>query len=389
MLLTAESVSTAHPDSSMDYIVNSILDEYLKQDPLARVAIDGVVKNKYITLGGEITSTATVDIEAVIRRAITEIGYTFEPIIDLHIYEQSPEIALGTNEEVAGAGDQGTITGYAVNDNSSMIPTEKALADEILRELYQNVRPNNPLIKPDMKSQVTIKPIAQNTYVIDTVVLAIQHAEEATEEQLRTIAMTACEKVFDEFNISEDFYKDMNLIINGTGKFVIGGPEADSGEVGRKVVVDAYGVSVPVGGGTFNGKDPTKVDRSAAYYARYVAKNVVASGVADECLITVSYCIGLSKPISIRYDFKGKNHYPQEVIEDVLNSMFSFEPKDIITELDLRRPIYAQAGVISHFGHVGKTSLSTGEEITVPWEQIDKAGTILELVEKAMPTENS
>lgn len=378
MYKTAESVSPSHPDSTMDYIVNSILDEYLKQDPTARVAIDGVVKNKFITLGGEITSTAEVDIESVIRRSITELGYTFEPEITLHIYEQSPEIAQGTNEDVGGAGDQGTITGYACSGNQSMIPLEKALADEILRELYFNVRPNTLLIKPDMKSQVTLKYMHEgDTPFVDTVVLAIQHSEEATREQLETIARNACVQIFNRFNIPVEKYEDFRLILNGTGQFIIGGPEADSGEVGRKIVVDSYGVSVPVGGGTYNGKDCTKVDRSAAYYARYVAKTVVTADLADECLITVSYVIGHKEPVSINYDFRGTAKIPEWAIITACNVMFSFEPKEIIRELHLQDPIFATAGLISHFGNTVKDGLAHNK-IAIPWEIVDRANQLRE-----------
>lgn len=301
-------------------------------------------------------------------------------MVVLHIYEQSPDIALGTNDTVGGAGDQGTITGYACNHNSRMIPTEKALADELVRQMYLYTRPNVYGIKSDMKSQVTIKYDEEGTPSIDTVVFACQHAEGTDQEYILTLVQACLIESAKLLGLTALLTDDTKFIVNGTGKFILGGPEADSGEVGRKIVVDAYGVSVPVGGGTYNGKDPSKVDRSAAYMARYVAKNIVAADLADECLITVSYCIGLADPISIEYDFRGTEKVPASYIIDACSKLFSFRPADIINTLGLRRPIYATSGLIGHFGLEEKTSLSGDDTVIIPWEQTNKAPQLYHLV---------
>lgn len=369
-LLTAESVSPGHPDKVMDYIVDSILDEILMNDPNARVAIDGVFKDKYLTLGGEITTTAKVNYEEVIKRSLLELGYNdlSENVdITLHLFEQSPDIALGTNDEVGGAGDQGTITGYACNDNSRMIPLEKAIADEIMRVLYFDARVNYSFIKPDMKSQVTIE-YSDDGVKVHTVVVACQHEEGVDKETFNSVITDAIKAALLHFNMT---LGDAKVIINGTGEFTIGGPEADSGEVGRKIVVDAYGVSVPVGGGTYNGKDASKVDRSAAYYARYIAKNIVSAGLVDKCLITVSYCIGLPKPISVDYNFFGTEHYDASEIIKAVESITDYSPKGIIDKLRLKSPIYSTAGLISHYGLFSKLGLDFSTYINIPWESTD------------------
>lgn len=379
-LFTAESVSPGHPDSYMDYIVNSILDAYLTQDPDARVAIDGVVKNKYITLGGEITSTAKIsdeNIVNIIKRCTEEIGYEFEPEVTLHIYKQSPDIALGTNDDVGGAGDQGTITGYACQGPRN-IPLEKALADEIINHTFMDIRLNHKFMKSDMKAQVTLKYDESGKPSVDTVVFACQHSEDCDDLELKDIITRSITWVFNEMKIP---YTNCTYIINGTGKFIQGGPEADSGEVGRKIVVDAYGVSVPVGGGTYNGKDPSKVDRSAAYYSRYIAKNLVESGLVDECLITVSYCIGLADPISVDYDFFGTEHYDKDIILKVLDRVTDYRPKAMIKQLRLKRPIYAVSGLIGHYGLPRKLGLDFQTLVTIPWEQTDLVSAIHESLE--------
>ena len=378
---TAESVSPGHPDSFMDYIVNSILDEYLKEDPNSRVAIDGVCKADKITLGGEITSNAFIDIEPIIHKCIKDVGYDFFPEIVLHIYNQSQDIALGTNDEVKGAGDQGTITGYACKGNKRMIPLEKALADEIITTMFSELRTHVPKIKSDMKCQVTLY-YQNNEPIVDTVVIACQHEHGFDSEDLASLFIPMCEVIFDRYEIPEDNYLNCNYIVNGTGQFIIGGPEADSGEVGRKIVVDSYGVSVPVGGGTYNGKDATKVDRSAAYYARYVAKNIVAANLADECLITVAYCIGKREPISIDYNFFGTAHINEQDIIDAANKLFDFTPANMISELQLTKPIFATAGLICHFGLTRKQSLSSADVVTIPWEQTEKSYELLSIIHK-------
>lgn len=384
---TAESVSVGHPDSYMDYVVNSILDAYLTIDPDSRVAIDGVVKNKFITLGGEITSKAELSDEYIIeliKKATKEIGYTFEPEVTLHLYKQSPEIAMGTNDEVGGAGDQGTITGYACNTNESMVPLEKALADALIKDMYFHQRKvynstKGDYIRSDMKSQVTLHYLDNGEFEVDTVIFACQHSEDATEEDIRQIVIDSFLNVAENFNLTIGSIENTKYIVNGTGKFVIGGPEADSGEVGRKIVVDAYGVSVPVGGGTYNGKDATKVDRSAAYMARYVAKNIVAADLADECLITVSYVIGHADPVSVEYDFKGTEKVDKDKLIKVCNSLFSFKPADIINKLNLKKPIFATSGLMSHYGSLIKFGL-TNDKVIVPWEETDMTEILIESV---------
>lgn len=366
----------------MDYIVNSILDAYLEQDPNSRVAIDGVAKNKFITLGGEITSNALIsdkDIEDIIKQCLIDIGYEYEPTIILLLYKQSPEIALGTNDEVGGAGDQGTITGYACN-SVNYIPLEKHLADSLVRRLFTKTRKENVNIKSDMKTQVTIHYDETGDISIPKVVAAVQHTKDITRSEIKDLVVEEFISICKDINLPISALDNTEYIVNGTGLFIQGGPEADSGEVGRKIVVDSYGVSVPVGGGTYNGKDCTKVDRSAAYMARYVAKNIVAAGLAEECLITVSYCIGLAEPMSIDYDFKGTEHYDSHLITQICNEIFSFKPQDIIKTLKLQRPMFATAGVISHFGLPRKTSLDESYEIVVPWEVTDKAAELQALV---------
>lgn len=372
---TAESVSCGHPDSYMDAVVNHILDAYLEQDPNTRFALDGVVKNKFVTLGGEITSTAKVDIPAVAREVTELIGYDFTPEVTLHVYEQSPDIALGTNDEVQGAGDQGTITGYACTGNPRMMPLEKALADELIRVMYINKRGEYDFIKPDMKSQITIYYNEEGLPILDTVVFACQHTTAADHGALLPILKDAIQEACDRLEVSNN--EEAKIILNGTGLFIIGGPEADSGEVGRKIVVDAYGVSVPVGGGTYNGKDATKVDRSAAYMSRYVAKTIVNAGLADECLITVSYVIGHKDPVSIDYDFKGTEHFNKELIAKACNELFSFKPADIIKRLELTNPIFGPASIVSHFGLKFKGSLTGDSYVRIPWEDVEESTTQL------------
>lgn len=378
ILLTAESVSPGHPDKLMDYIVDSILDEILAQDPNARVAIDGVFKGEFLTLGGEITTTANVDYESIARRSIREVGYTELADncgITLHISKQSPDIALGTNDEVQGAGDQGTITGFACSDCDAMIPPEKALADELVRRLYFDYRPRYDFIGPDIKTQVTLSVREDGEMNLNTIVVAIQHTKGTDKKKLEDVVIECINSMTEKSNIITD--DDFKLIINGTGEFTIGGPEADSGEVGRKIVVDAYGVRVPVGGGTFNGKDPTKVDRSAAYMARYVAKSIVSADLASVCNIAVSYCIGKADPISVYYDFYGTNKYPVDMIINEIEKLVSFRPADIINTLGLKKPIYSTTGLVGHFGLDGKLGLD-GTYKEVPWEQGDLANALID-----------
>ena len=369
-VITAESVSVGHPDSAMDYIVNSLLDEVLKQDKNARFACDGVSKNEHITLGGEVTTKAKIDYEKIVTKAVKEIGYEFKPIITNQIFTQSPDIALGTNDEVGGAGDQGTITGYACNETKEYYPLVKSLADEIMRRLFSNYKSGEfKWAKADMKGQVTVD-YTNNKPKVKTVVVACSHSDDYIEEEFKQYIKEVCIDIFKEYKVD---YKDAEYLINGTGRFVIYGPIGDSGEVGRKIVVDAYGLHplASVGGGTFNGKDPSKVDKTAAYFARYIAKNIVAAGLAEECRIDLAYCIGKPDPMSVTYYFNGTENYPIDQIENLVNSLVSYKPNDMKKTLDLLRPIHATSGLISHFGQSIKTNPMTNETIEVPWEKLD------------------
>ena len=402
-IYTAESVSLGHPDALTDFIANAILDAYLAKDPHARVAIDGIFKGRFLTLGGEITSKVEVNILEIVNLCLEKVGYPDAlELVTTYFDQQSPDIALGTNDKVKGAGDQGTITGYACTGNPLFMPLEKALADELMRELYFTTRQQYPWLGPDMKAQVTLhyessdvaSPISSRENndldssrsgdnskvrllnpkpVIDTIIIAAQHTEKITRREITRVVEHAIHDVMKRFAISHEHYKNAEIIINGTGKFTIGGPAADSGEVGRKVVVDAYGVRIPVGGGTFNGKDATKVDRSAAYMARFAAKSIVAAGLADECLVTVSYCIGKVEPVSVNYDFFGTAKIPEAKIIEAATQEFSFRPSEMIRRLNLRQPIFATAGQICHFGKTVKTSILTGEKIAIPWENVAEA----------------
>lgn len=373
-VITAESVSVGHPDSYMDYIVNSCLDAVLASDKTARFACDGVAKDKNVVLAGEITTTAKslkkVLKETVIR-ATQEVGYEWEPTVDLEIYQQSPDIALGTNDGMGtqiGAGDQGTITGYACNETEECYPLVKAIADELARDLFLKFKSGEfKDSKADIKTQITVDysgDVPKATHIV----VAASHSEDFDESEFKMFIRREAVNIVEKFGVD---CSDARYIINGTGKFTIYGPIGDSGEVGRKIVVDAYGLHplASVGGGTFNGKDTTKVDRVAAYGCRYVAKNIVAAGLADECRIDVAYCIGIAEPMSIRYDFNNTNKVDEELIINKVKELFSFTPDNLRTKFACDD--FATAGLISHFGNSEKISLRTGELVKIPWEQLD------------------
>lgn len=378
---TAESVSVGHPDCQMDYIVNSCLDEVLAQDPKARFACDGLSKNEYITLGGEVTTTAEVNYEEVVKRAVKEIGYEWEPQFIDQIFSQSPDIAQGTNDDMGeelGAGDQGTISGYACNETKNYYPLAKELADEVLRVLFTKFKTGEfKWAKADMKSQITID-YTEEKPKVTKVVIACAHAEDYVEDEFKAYIKKECADLFAKYDVN---HLDADYIINGTGKFTVYGPISDSGEVGRKIVVDSYGLHpvATVGGGTFNGKDSSKVDRMAAYYTRYVAKNIVAAGLADECRIDVAYCIGIAEPMSVTYSFNGTEHVPAERIEEIVNSLVSYKPSN------MRKLVegfcnYATAGFIGHFGHFRKVNPMNGLDIEIPWERLDLVDQLKSLV---------
>jgi len=369
---SAESVSVGHPDCYMDYIVNSCLDEVLKQDPGARFACDGLAKNEFITLGGEVTTTASVNYAEVVSRANKEVGYEWEPEFINQIFTQSPDIAQGTNDDMGeniGAGDQGTISGYACNETEDYYPLAKGLADEVLRELFTKFKLGEfKWAKADMKSQITVDYTGEKP-TVTKVVIACSHADDYIEEEFKAYIKKVCADVFAKYNVN---HLDADYIINGTGKFSIYGPIGDSGECGRKIVVDAYGLHplATVGGGTFNGKDSTKVDRTAAYYTRYVAKNIVAAGLADECRIDVAYCIGIAEPMSVVYNFNGTEKVPAERIEEIVNSVVSYKPANMRKLVEGFHD-YATAGFISHFGKDKKHNPMNGKDVVIPWEQLD------------------
>ena len=371
-LWTAESVSVGHPDSYVDYVINSCLDEVLRQDPKARFACDGLAKNEMITLGGEVTTTADVNYGEVVSNATKEVGYEWEPVFTNQIFTQSADIALGTSEDMGeniGAGDQGTIAGYACNETEDFYPLAKALADEVLRELFAKFKSGEfKWAKADMKSQITVDYTGEKPSVAK-VVIACSHADDYVEDEFKAYIKKVCADTFTRYNVN---HLDADYIINGTGRFTIYGPIGDSGECGRKIVVDAYGIHpvATVGGGTFNGKDGSKVDKSAAYYTRYVAKNIVAAGLADECRIDVAYCIGIAEPMSVVYNFNGTEHYPAERIEEIVNSVVSFRPATMKNFLNGFTD-FATAGFISHFGKAVKKNPMNGKDVVIPWEQLD------------------
>ena len=376
-LFTSESVTEGHPDKLCDYISDSILDAYFKRDPYARVACETVAGKGQILVTGEITSTAEVDIEKIVRETIKEVGFDNEKAdIDyktckvlLNISKQSPDIAMGVDksleqkegskQESEGAGDQGMMFGFATDETDEYMPMPIYLAHKLARKLTE-VRKNGKInyIRPDGKVQVTVEYEKNTPKRIDTIVISTQHKEKADLNQLKKDIIEYVVKPVVPENLLDDKTK---YYINPTGRFVIGGPLGDSGLTGRKIIVDTYGGYSRHGGGAFSGKDPTKVDRSAAYMARYIAKNIVANGFAKKCEIQLSYAIGVAKPISIYVDTFGTGTIPDTEIVKKINNSFNLTPRGIIESLDLRRPIYRKT---TNYGHFGKKDL--------PWEQIIK-----------------
>lgn len=376
-LFTSESVTEGHPDKLCDYISDSILDAYFKRDPYARVACETVAGKGQILVTGEITSTAEVDIEKIVRETIREVGFdNANTDIDyktcrvlLNISKQSPDIAMGVDksleqkegskQESEGAGDQGMMFGFATDETDEYMPMPIYLAHKLAKKLTE-VRKNGKInyIRPDGKVQVTVEYEKNSPKRIDTIVISTQHKEKADLEQLKKDIIEYVVKPVVPENLLDDKTK---YYINPTGRFVIGGPLGDSGLTGRKIIVDTYGGYSRHGGGAFSGKDPTKVDRSAAYMARYIAKNIVANGFAKKCEIQLSYAIGVAKPISIYVDTFGTGTIPDTEIVKKINNSFNLTPRGIIESLNLRRPIYRKT---TNYGHFGKKDL--------PWEQIIK-----------------
>lgn len=381
-LFTSESVTEGHPDKIADQISDAILDELLRRDPYARVAAETTVATGLALVVGEITTKAYVDISKVVKDTIREIGYTdnadgfnADSIAVLSsIDEQSADIALGvdkayesklqgaTKDYGTGAGDQGIIFGYATNETPEYLPPAITFAHRLTRQLAK-VRKDGtlPYLRPDGKSQVTVE-FDDNGKVkrIDTIVLSTQHAKEVTQEQIQNDLIAY---VIGAVIPTELLDNQTKYFINPTGRFVIGGPQGDAGLTGRKIIVDTYGGTGRHGGGAFSGKDPTKVDRSGAYAARWVAKNLVAAGVADKLEIELAYAIGVAKPVSITVDTFGTGKYAEEKIEEIVQKVFDLRPAAIIDALDLQRPIYKQTAAYGHFGRT---------DIDLPWEHLNK-----------------
>ena len=373
-LFTSESVSEGHPDKVADLISDAILDAILKQDPVARVAAETLTSTNLVVLGGEITTSAKVDYEQIVRDTLKFIGYdnidygidykTCEVLIKYGI--QSPDIAQGVDGAFddpldQGAGDQGLMFGFASNESDQLMPLPIHLAHRLV-ERQALIRKKGILswLRPDAKSQVTMQYKDGKPERIDTIVLSTQHAPEISLKDLREAVIEEIIKPV----LPESLVKgEINYLINPTGRFVIGGPQGDCGLTGRKIIVDTYGGAAPHGGGAFSGKDPTKVDRSAAYASRYVAKNIVASGLADKCLVQVSYAIGVAKPTSIMVDSFGTAKVSDEELSKLVMENFDLRPKGIVSMLDLLRPIYSKTAAYGHFGRT---------EPEFSWEKVDK-----------------
>ncbi len=375
-VFTSESVSEGHPDKIADQISDAMLDAILKQDPHARVACETFVKTGMVMLGGEISTTAWVDQEELVRNVVRDIGYDHGDLgfdgatcaVLSSIGKQSPEIAMGVDdseEREQGAGDQGLMFGYASNETDVLMPAPIFYAHRLM-EQQAKMRKSGALnwLRPDAKSQITLRYEDGQPVAIDAVVLSTQHAPDVSNETLREAVM---EEIIKPILPPEWLHKETLFHINPTGRFVIGGPVGDAGLTGRKIIVDTYGGMARHGGGAFSGKDPSKVDRSAAYAGRYVAKNIVAAGLADKCEIQISYAIGVAEPTSISLETFGTEKVALSLIEQLVREHFDLRPKGLIAMLDLYRPIYQKTASYGHFGR---------ELPEFSWEKTDKAATL-------------
>ena len=391
-LFTSESVTEGHPDKMCDQISDAILDELMRQDPMSRVACETSITTGLVLVMGEITTKGYVDIQKIVRNTIREIGYDRAKYgfdcdtcgVITALDEQSADIALGVDKaleakenkmsdediDAIGAGDQGMMFGYATNETEELMPYPISLAHKLARKLTE-VRKNGtlPYLRPDGKTQVTVEYDENGKpFRLDAVVLSTQHDPEVTQEQIHEDIK---KYVFDEILPQDKVDENTKFFINPTGRFVIGGPNGDSGLTGRKIIVDTYGGYARHGGGAFSGKDCTKVDRSAAYAARYVAKNIVAAGLADKCEIQLSYAIGVAHPTSVMVDTFGTGKVSDEKLVEIIREKFDLRPAGIIKMLDLRRPIYKQTAAYGHFGR---------NDLDLPWEKTDKAEELAKLV---------
>ena len=370
-LFTSESVTEGHPDKIADQISDSILDAILTQDPASRVACETLVTTGLAVVAGEITTSAYVDFQEVVRATINEIGYNRGKFgfdgetcaVLSSIHSQSPDIAMGV--DTGGAGDQGMMFGFACGETDELMPMPIVLAHKLVKGLSALRRDGTlDYLRPDGKSQVTVEYDGHKPVRVDAVVVSSQHSPLVTNETMRE---DITEKIIQKVIPANMMDKNTKIYVNPTGRFVVGGPHGDAGVTGRKIIVDTYGGAAPHGGGAFSGKDPTKVDRSAAYMARYIAKNVVAAGIAERALVQLAYAIGVAEPVSVMVHTEGTGKIPEQKITEIVRQHFKLTPRGIMEELDLRRPIYKKTAAFGHFGRSEKEFY---------WERTDKAAAL-------------